>query len=192
MTRRTYSRPASRCAERPGERDSGLGAAARHGDCFAQASAGRFEVLDVPTPLARHLASFWVRQGDFLLAEIVDNIDLVIGNPPYIRIEDLPAEITAEYRRRWVTMGGRADIYVGFVERCLRLLAPDGKIGFIVADRWMRNQYGASLRMMISEGYSLDVVWQAHDVDAFDQQVNAYPAFTVMRRGQQGSVVAAE
>ncbi|WP_369055118.1 Eco57I restriction-modification methylase domain-containing protein [Kineococcus terrestris] len=152
--------------------------------------------LDVPTALAQHLAAAWVRQGDFLLAELDDElygkVDVVIGNPPYIRIEDLPVDVTAEYRRRWATMGGRADVYVGFIERCLGLLAPQGKIGFIVADRWMRNQYGAGLRSMISGGYALDAVWQAHDVDAFEQAVAAYPAFTVLRRGAQGPVVAAE
>lgn len=148
--------------------------------------------LDVPARLAEQLCTSWLHQGDFLLAEVAGEVDVVIGNPPYIRIEDLPVQVTAEYRRRWTTMGGRADIYVGFIERCLGLLAPEGKIGFIVADRWMRNQYGAGLRSMISDNYALDAVWQAHDVDAFEQQVAAYPAFIMLRRGHQGPVVAAE
>ncbi|MGH4015414.1 MAG: Eco57I restriction-modification methylase domain-containing protein [Pseudonocardiaceae bacterium] len=50
------------------------------------------------------------------------------------------------YRSACPTMGGRADIYVGFYEVGLRSLRPGGRLGFICADRWMRNQYGHRLR----------------------------------------------
>lgn len=89
-------------------------------------------------------------------------------------------------------MGGRADIYVGFYEVGLRNLRPGGRLGFICADRWMRNQYGRNLRRMITSGYSMDVVLTMHDVDAFDEQVSAYPAITIVRRGDQGPAVAAD
>ena len=54
------------------------------------------------------------------------------------------------YRRRCLTMRGRSDIYVGFIERGLDLLKPGGALGFICADRWMRNQYGADLRELVA------------------------------------------
>jgi adenine-specific DNA-methyltransferase len=116
----------------------------------------------------------------------------VIGNPPYIRLEDLPPSIATDYRRRWSTMGGRADVYVGFIERSLSILRPGGRVGFICADRWMRNQYGAGLRRLVAQKYAVDAVWVMHDVDAFETQVSAYPAITVLRRGNQGAVVAAD
>jgi len=88
-------------------------------------------------------------------------------------------------------MKGRADIYVGFLERSLGMLKPEGRIGFICADRWMRNQYGAALRKMVSCGFAVDAVWTMHDVDTFESKVSAYPAITVIRRGKQGPAVAA-
>jgi hypothetical protein len=88
-------------------------------------------------------------------------------------------------------MRGRSDIFVGFIERGLRMLRPDGVLGFIVADRWMHNQYGADLRRFIASGYSVDTVLSMHDVDAFEAQVSAYPAITVIRRGPQRSSVVA-
>jgi len=114
-----------------------------------------------------------------------------VGNPPYIRIEDLPADVTEAYRRAWPTMKGRADIYVGFFERSLGMLKPEGRIGFICADRWMRNQYGAALRKMVTCGFAVDAVWTMHDVDTFESKVSAYPAITVTRRGKQGPAVVA-
>lgn len=144
--------------------------------------------LDVPA----QLASKWLRLQDFLLDEDRPAADFVVGNPPYIRLEDLAPEITAEYRRRWGTMGGRADIYVGFYQRSLSLLRPDGCVAFICADRWMRNQYGARLREFIGHGFAVENVWTMHDVDAFETQVSAYPAITVVRRALQREVVVAD
>lgn len=147
---------------------------------------------------AQRLARLWVVSGDYLLSGNVRWIspdhraDIVIGNPPYIRLEDIPDELAGQYRKRWPAMGGRADAYVGFIERSLSILRPGGRVAFICADRWMRNQYGRGLRKMVADGYALDHVWVMHDVDAFEQQVCAYPAITVIRQGEQGGVIVAD
>ncbi|HSV66513.1 MAG TPA: N-6 DNA methylase [Mycobacteriales bacterium] len=152
--------------------------------------------------VADRLARSWVRHEDYLLSarahaglfdtHLPADVDVVIGNPPYVRLEDVSDQISAEYRSRWPTMLGRADIFVGFYERALRSLKPGGRLGFICADRWMRNQYGAALRKLVADGYSVDLVWTMHDVDAFEALVSAYPAITVLSRQGQGSPVVAE
>lgn len=136
---------------------------------------------------ALQISNCWLRQGDFLLEELSGKFNFVVGNPPYIRTEDLDDEVEAEYRARWRTMRGRADIYVGFYERSLGLLTQGGKLGFICADRWMRNAYGKHLRGLVVSGYSVETVWQMHDVDAFEMDVSAYPAITVLANTVQGS-----
>jgi adenine-specific DNA-methyltransferase len=154
------------------------------------------------TGTAARLAQRWIRTEDYLLSarantdlledsQVVD-ADVVIGNPPYIRLEDVTDELTSSYRSRWPTMSGRADIYVGFFERALRSLEPGGRLAFICADRWMRNQYGANLRRLVGRDYSVDVVWTMHDVDAFESSVAAYPAITVLSRRRQGPAVVAD
>lgn len=148
---------------------------------------------DTPARVAATLAERWVKQADFLLSDVEDrSADAVIGNPPYIRYDDIADEIAAAYRRAWPTMRGRGDIYVGFIERSLRTLAPGGKVGFICADRWMRNQYGAALRGLVTSSFAVEHVWTMHDVDAFEEPVSAYPAITVLGNNPQGSVVVAE
>lgn len=142
---------------------------------------------------ARQVAAAWVEQGDYLLQpEGTQHADYVVGNPPYIRLEDVPADRMAVYRRACPTMGGRADIYVGFFEVALRSLGPGGQLGFICADRWMRNQYGRRLRQMVTKGFSVDLALVMHDVDAFDDQVSAYPAITLISKRPQGTAVAAD
>lgn len=147
----------------------------------------------VRVAVAEDLVAQWVSHKDFLLTELDDrDVDVVIGNPPYIRYDDLPEAVAVAYRRTWSTMRGRGDIYIGFMERALQLLTVGGKVGFICADRWMRNQYGAPLRLLVASRYSIEHVWTMHDVDAFEASVSAYPAITVIANRQQGSAVVAD
>ncbi len=143
-------------------------------------------------PEAEKLAEGWVVTGDYLLASPRDRrADLVAGNPPYIRYDDLPCGALETYRRLYPTMTGRCDIYVGFLEAGLRQLADGGVLGFICADRWMRSAYGAELRRMISSGFAVEAVIEMHDAPAFENDVAAYPAVVVIRRASQRTTLVA-
>lgn len=144
------------------------------------------------TAEAEGLAQRWLQCGDFLLDDIPSEADFVVGNPPYIRTESLDDAVEATYRSRWSTMRGRADIYVGFYERSLGLLSEGGKLGFICADRWMRNAYGKRLRGLIVSSYSVETVWQMHDANVFEAEVSAYPAITVLSKNKQKSATLIE
>jgi hypothetical protein len=89
-------------------------------------------------------------------------------------------------------MAGRADIFIGFYEVGLRALRANGALGFICADRWMRNQYGARLRQLVSERYAVDATVEMHDVDAFAEDVSAYPSIVILRRGAQGAAMVVD
>lgn len=146
----------------------------------------RLQDAGLPRGNAQDLARTWVRTGDFLLHDHEPaTADFVVGNPPYIRLENVPARVMDAYRRRCPTMRGRSDIYVGFIEQGLDLLRPEGVLGFICADRWMRNQYGADLRQLITQSHAVDTVITMHDADAFEDEVSAYPAIVVLRSGAQ-------
>ncbi|MEV7674168.1 Eco57I restriction-modification methylase domain-containing protein [Streptomyces sp. NPDC088752] len=146
-----------------------------------------------PAEDAQQVASAWVTQGDYLLQADADHrADVVVGNPPYIRLEDVPDDRMAAYRSACTTMGGRADIYIGFYEVALRSLNPGGQLGFICADRWMRNQYGRRLRQLVTSRYSMDLALVMHDVDAFEDKVSAYPAITLISNRAQEEAVAAD
>lgn len=139
------------------------------------------------------LAAEWITPGDFLLHEHVpSSADYVVGNPPYIRLENMPRPIVEAYRRACPTMRGRADVYVGFIEKGLDLLRPAGALAFICADRWMRNQYGAELRELIANGYAVEAVIAMHEADAFEQDVSAYPAIIVLRNQAQRAAAVVE
>lgn len=147
---------------------------------------------DCPPQVAHELAGTWIRRADFLLTDAVPAADVVVGNPPYVRAEEVDPEFSPIYRERWPTMGGKGDLFVGFIERGLSLLKQEGRLGFICADRWMRNAYGAKLRALVTADFAVEHIWTMHTVDAFDTDVDAYPAITVIRRGEQADAVTAE
>jgi len=99
----------------------GLGPAIRAFDLLdANAERARKEVAHTLT-LAGFLedesaamVAKWISTGDFLLqVDDLDSADYIVGNPPYIRLENVPRPIMDAYRRVCRTMRGRADVYVG-------------------------------------------------------------------------------
>lgn len=94
--------------------------------------------LSIHPATAAKLARQWIKVGDFLEASLCFPIaDFVIGNPPYIRLEEIPASKAAFYRSGFSAMRGRADIYVAFYQAALYQLKPGGVCAYICADRWM-------------------------------------------------------
>lgn len=140
---------------------------------------------------AEDLAQSWVRTGDYLFDSINVEANFVVGNPPYVRLENIAEETAQLYREAYRTMYGRADLYVAFFEAALRQLKQGGTCAFICADRWMRNQYGAELRELITSDFAVDIVIEMHNAAAFQDEVDAYPAITVIRRQTQGHTIVA-
>ena len=55
----------------------------------------------------------------------------------------------------------------------------------------MFNQYGAELRKFITSYYAVQTVIQMHHAEAFESDVNAYPAVTIIKNARQSSVIVA-
>ncbi len=98
--------------------------------------------------------------------------DVVIGNPPYIRIQEVQATTPAlvnRYKKRYVAASkGNYDVYVIFVERGLSLVNQRGYLSYILPHKFFNAQYGASLRKLIADGRHLQ-----HVVHFGDQQIFA-------------------
>lgn len=140
--------------------------------------------------VAETLAKGWIVCADFLLAAQKRPFEFVVGNPPYIRIEQLSPALQDEYRRRYESLFDRADLYVAFIERGLNLLARDGVLAFICADRWILNKYGAPLRKLLSDRFSVRSYIDLHRASPFDSDVIAYPSIFAISPGATSRVCA--
>jgi adenine-specific DNA-methyltransferase len=97
--------------------------------------------------------------------------DLMIGNPPYVRIQTLTKtapEAVAYYKDNYdAAKKGNCDIYVVFVERGLELLDErHGQLGYILPHKFFNSKYGEPLRKLVSKGNHL-----RHVVHFGDQQI---------------------
>lgn len=119
------------------------------------------------------------RSEDFLLANL-SPVDLIIGNPPYVRHEQIPDEQKSQYKKLFSTFRHRADLYIPFYEKSLQLLKPGGKHCFICSNRWLKNQYGYGLRNIISSSFNLQKIINLEKVNPFEEDVIAYPAISLI------------
>ncbi|MEX2437314.1 MAG: Eco57I restriction-modification methylase domain-containing protein [Candidatus Paceibacterota bacterium] len=156
-----------------------------HHDTFCNTYASVVALLKregMTAKTAQTLTDRWLLRGDFLLTPLEGEFDFIVGNPPYVRQELIPAPLLAEYRIRFETIYDRADIYIPFIERSLKVLSYGGMLGFICADRWMKNRYGGPLRNLVAERFHLKVYIDMVDTPAFHSDVIAYPAITIISR----------
>ena len=116
--------------------------------------------------------------GDFLSTRVPE-VDLVVGNPPYVRYENIPVGQLGYIKRTFPTFHYRADLYIPFFEKTLRLLKPGGRHCFICANRWLKNEYGRKLRRLVARCFRLETVINLERADAFQEDVLAYHAITL-------------
>lgn len=121
-----------------------------------------------------------LKNEDFLFSKWKVQFDFIIGNPPYIRYENIPKEVISSYRFQFTTFHYRCDLYVLFYEQCLNNLSINGRHCFICSNRWLRNEYGKKLRAFISSSYNLEYVIDVEKVEVFKESVLAYLAITLI------------
>ena len=88
----------------------------------------------------------WDRGFPAIMAD--GGFDAVIGNPPYVRQELISSQ--KEYlKSHYQVYTGTADLYAYFIERALSLMNEHGQFSYIVANKWMRANYGKPLRQFL-------------------------------------------
>ena len=112
----------------------------------------------------------WQRSFPEVFAQ--GGFDAVIGNPPYVRQEDLGAD-KRYYQSLYEVYTGTADLYSYFIERGIKLLAPNGNFSYIVANKWMRANYGRPLREWLKK-QCIDEITDFGDLRVFTN-ATTYP-----------------
>ncbi|GCA81327.1 class I SAM-dependent DNA methyltransferase [Microcystis aeruginosa] len=108
----------------------------------------------------------------FEFPEVLDDkgnfigFDVIIGNPPYIRQEELK-NIKPILQNNFVAYSGTADLYVFFVELGFKILNEKGNFCYILPNKWMQAGYGTNLRKLLLKNQLLAIIdfgsWQLFD-----------------------------
>jgi hypothetical protein len=105
--------------------------------------------------------------------------DFVIGNPPYVRQELLRPEMKTYFEKRYKVYHGQADLYSFFFEKSAELLKHGGVFSAIVANKWMRTNYGEALRRWLRQRAIIEII-DFGDLPVFEQ-ATAYPCIIRFR-----------
>jgi len=106
-------------------------------------------------------------EGDFV------GFDVVIGNPPYIRQEEVK-ELSKNFEMNYCTFSGKSDIYVFFYERGINLLKYEGILNYITSGKFFEASYGKPLIDFLINESEIKLIINFNDLPVFEG-VTAYP-----------------
>ena len=110
--------------------------------------------------------------------------DVIIGNPPYVRIQTLSRDEADYYREFYQSAFGSFDIYILFLEQAIKLLKPEGRLGFITSGKFLKADYGRRIRQLLHQNCTVESI-----IDLSAQQVFAeattYPVIVVLRKSTE-------
>lgn len=108
-------------------------------------------------------------------------VDLVLGNPPWVRGERIPKAQRARYRERFREVGqGNSDLASYFAAAGLRRLRPGGRLAFVVSQGVLDARASAGVRSLLTPG--LEAVAELEWAPPAFPAANVIPALIVVRR----------
>jgi hypothetical protein len=110
--------------------------------------------------------------------------DIVIGNPPYVRME-LIKPVKPYLEKHYVVADDRTDLYAYFFERGVGVLKAGGRLGYISSSTFFRTGSGENLRKFLGDNVAVEAVVDFGDLQIFEG-VTTYPAILTLRKGEAG------
>lgn len=122
-------------------------------DYIMVCAEGNHEVQDAVDELEIPNDQFFLWHTYFADVFEQGGFDIVIGNPPYLRIQgimDSAPELAKLYSLNFRAATGSYDLYVCFVEQALSLIKQTGIVNYIMPVKWTNASFGKGLRKIIS------------------------------------------
>ena len=88
-----------------------------------------------------------------------NSFDVVIGNPPYVRVQGLKSNYEEEsklYETKYVSATGKYDIYALFLEMSFKMLKKEGKLSYILPHKFLVSDFGSGLRGFLAENRAVE------------------------------------
>jgi adenine-specific DNA-methyltransferase len=144
-------------------------------------------IKNIDDLLSQHdhiLARPIIFNGDALLNDYVDTIkfDFIIGNPPYIRIHNLPKDyLTVLQNKYGFLKNGMVDIYYGFIELYKKSMSENGTLCFITPNSYLINTSSENLVEEIYKDRMFNQIYDFKSEKLFDSAAT-YTCITILRK----------
>lgn len=102
---------------------------------------------------------------------VKEGFDIVISNPPYIRVQTLPHELIDLYKEKFSTAWKRIDISTLFIEQMEKYLQKEGVICYITSNQFVSAEYGRQMRKWLVENKLVDRIIDFGDLPVFENAI---------------------
>lgn len=132
-------------------------------------------------------SDFNLYHQDSLKANWTQHFDNIVGNPPYVKFQDLSEESREYLTKNWTTVeGGTFNLYFAFFELGYKLLKPTGQLGYITPNNYFTSLAGESLRSYFQNKKCVTRIVDFSHKKVFDAQT--YTAITFLNKQKNESI----
>jgi adenine-specific DNA-methyltransferase len=116
------------------------------------------------------------------------NFDNIVGNPPYVKFQDLTSENRKYLAKNWSTIkGGTYNMYFAFFELGYKLLKTSGKLGYITPNNYFTSLAGEALREFFQQKKCVYRIADFNHKKVFDAQT--YTAITFINKRENEAIL---
>lgn len=133
-------------------------------------------------------SDFNIYHQDSLKADWKNEFGIIVGNPPYVKYQDLSDENRTYLIKNWKTIEtGTFNLYFAFFELGHKLLAQNGKLGYITPNNYFTSLAGLSLRQYFGQNQCLTRILDFRHKKVFDAQT--YTAITFANKKKNEAIL---
>lgn len=103
--------------------------------------------------------------------------DVVIGNPPYVRVQEIPHNEIDYYAEVYEFTKGHVDLSILFIELANKLVKQDGLIGFITSNMFLTTNYGENIREFLTNNIKINQIVDFRDLKVFEDALTYVSIF---------------
>ena len=110
--------------------------------------------------------------------------DVVVGNPPYVKFQDLDLKIRKDLNKNWVTLKkGNYNLYFAFFELGIKILNEKGILGYITPNNYFTSLAGVHLREFLNRNTLIEKIVDFNHLKVFNAQT--YTCITLLTKGKK-------
>jgi len=114
-----------------------------------------------------------------------EGFDIVIGNPPYVKYQDINKELRGKLYKDWLTLKtGNYNLYFAFFELGVAIMRADGVLGYITPNNYFTSLAGVQLREYLKSNRLIEKIIDFNHLKLFEAQT--YTCITFLKKKEKG------